>query len=190
MKNLFMGLALAIVGSVSIARAQQCPYNAGQPTRETCTIVNGQKVYTDPNTGIQYTSVPSGTGTFSTLNNGANPCFQNFRATALTTTSVDPVLGLITTTLDGTRVPTVSTVRALGQAPFPAVEDLFIPIRVTIANQPGRVLTSIGEVHLQGIINSWPQKNERVTLVAPVALEDRNNPGVVVYNITNLSIQF
>ncbi len=190
MKKLMLSLALATVGMVSIASAQ-CPYVPGEPTRENCTIVNGQKVYVDPVTGQTFTSIPTGTGNFTTTTGSTNPCAQSFTPTGLNTVSNDPLLGTITTTLDPSRNATPSTVRALqASSAFPAQEDLYFPILVTVSSRPGVTLRSVGEIHLKGIINVWPQRKQSLRLAEPVVLEDVRKPGQPVLVLRDLSVVF
>jgi hypothetical protein len=192
MKKLIVTLALVAGAFTTQAMAQCGPFIlTEQQISLSCQIINGQKVYVDPVTGQQYSSlINNGNGTFTAAGNTVTPCQQNFNATGLNTTTNDPVLGLITTTLDPTRQASKSSIRSLSDAGgYPAIEDLYFHANVTIASNPGVTYRTINEVHLQGIINSFnPHRGETLRLVAPVRLEDVRRPGAVAYTLQNVSV--
>ncbi len=193
-----MTIALAAVATMFGATATAMAQNDGctsivlpNGTLLTCNVVNGQKVYTDP-AGNTYTPTSTGVGQFTVINTGTNPCSATLTPTAISVTSVDPVLGTITTTLDPTRPATPSTIRSLAAATqFPATEDIFFYARTTISSRPGKAYRSIQQVHLasQNVRSFAPHQNEPFVLAGPVQFEDVTLPGVVAFTLNQLTLQ-
>ncbi len=192
--RILMLAAIALVGmAIGTANAQVGGCHSivlPNGTLLTCNVVNGQKVYTDP-LGNVYTPSSTGTGTFIVLNTSTNPCTAQLGPQAINITSVDPVLGTITTTADLSRVANASVIRSniLGFE-FPATEDIYFYANTTISSRPGRLYRSIQQVHLNSTnVNSFaPHVNERFTLAGQVDFEDVNIPGVIQFSITSLTV--
>ena len=195
-KNLVSTLAAAVMmlGAFDMAVAQLNGCRSivlPNGTVLTCNVVNGQKVYTDP-AGNIYNPTSTGVGQFTVTSTTTNPCSATLAPNAINVTSVDPVLGTITTTLDPTRVALPSVIRSiLAGSEFPATEDIYFFARATISSRPGKAYRSIQQVHLfsQNVRSFAPHVNEPFTLAGQVQFEDVTLPGVVAFTLTQLTLQ-
>jgi hypothetical protein len=103
---------------------------------------------------------------------------------------VGAAIGVITVVMDPDRVPPPSTVIAITPGrPFPAIQDMYVNIHVTIPNLlPGITLrnkiSNPGPAILRNAnVTNFPPQNDVYQLVEPIELEDVNNPGPVLATI-------
>ncbi|MBS1911280.1 MAG: hypothetical protein JST22_04785 [Bacteroidetes bacterium] len=180
----------------------------------TCTVdVSGSKVYTD-GAGNTYPATPSGpgSGTFVVTNTGTEPCQAEFAVVDLNVESKSDQLGTITTTLDGTRKSSPSTIvsnggnlisllhgrggaQAMPEADeFPATEDLYFYATSTVSSKPGRKYRSDQEIHLRSEnINSFnPHNKESFELQGKVdfreILDDGGVSDEIAFTLTSATV--
>jgi hypothetical protein len=104
-------------------------------------------------------------------------------------------IGAITVVMDPNRVPPQSTLTAITPGtPFPAVQDMYVNIYVTIDNLLRGItlrnkLSNPGPAILRNptVIN-FPPSNDVYQLVEPIQLEDVNNPGPVLATIQTFPV--
>jgi hypothetical protein len=179
--------AIACLGS---AEAQQCrSIVLPNGTVLTCQVVNGQKVYVV--NGVPYNATSTGTGTFTVTNTNVNPCQATLNPNAINVTSIEPTLGIITTTLDPTRIapPTTITSNVIG-SDFPATERINFFAYATISSRPGKQYRSIQPVQLfsNNVTSFNPHLNEGFTLVQPVDFVDVDNPDPIAFTLRSLRV--
>jgi hypothetical protein len=192
-RSLALTLAAVAIGCISTVSAQQEKCQSivlPNGTVLTCEVVNGQKVYVDPGTGISYPATSTGVGEFTIVNSSTNPCVAELKPNRIEVTSNNPDLGQITTKLDPTRGSSLSTIKSLVPgSEFPAEERINFFAETTLASNPGTVYRSINEIQLVGTVNSFnPHRDERFKLAAPADFEDIRNPGCVAFTLRSLEV--
>jgi len=185
-----VALALGCIGTASAQVGQCRQIVLPNGTVLTCDVdASGQKVYTDP-AGNVYPATSQGVGNFIVTNSNTNPCTAVLDPTGVNITSTNPVLGVITTSLDPTRPSTPSFIRSNGTSEFPATEVINFYARATVSSRPGRIYRSIQEVTLTNpnVTSFNPHVNEQFTLSRPVEFEDVNVPGVVAFTLKDVRV--
>lgn len=106
------------------------------------------------------------------------------------------IIGPITMRMDPDRDPPQSTITAIVPGmPFPAIEDHIFNVQVTIPNLlPGITLRnkisddSSPAIFRNSNVTNFPPQNDVYNLVAPIDLEDVNNPGPVLATIKSFPL--
>ena len=77
-----------------------------------------------------------------------------------------------------------------GLVTFPAIEHLYLPIEIRMSSRPGVAYRSVGLIHLQATIFSWPPTGTLFPMITRFTLEDTRRPGVTVYSCRRFSLRF
>lgn len=193
-KNLILSLCAALLAMIAvhgIALAQPpegCrEITLADGTKVTCVIVNGQKVYADAD-GNVYNLNSTGNATFEATGNKG--CVQVLAPLSLSASGSDPVLGVVTTTLDASRTPSPSTVaQTIDAGSFPAAAAINFYAYATLSSKPGVTYRSVTELSLTGVVNTFnPFNQEKFSISSPVDFEDVKAPGKVAFTLKDLSV--
>jgi hypothetical protein len=108
---------------------------------------------------------------------------------------VGTAIGIIEVVMDPDRAPPQSTLIAITPGrPFPAVQDMYVNINVTIPNLLPNIrmrnkTSNPGPAILRNPnVTSFPPQNDIYQLVSPIELEDVNNPGPVLATIQSFPL--
>lgn len=192
-KKILLTAAAVVTGTVAIASASYAQCGSiiiPEQSRVTCIIVNGQKVYVDPN-GNVYSLTSNGNGTFTATSNSQNPCTQNLNVSSISATGSNATLGTVTTTLDASRPSTGATIQSNQvAAQFPATVKFAFYANATLSSKPGVNYRSVQQLSFANTnVNSFnPFKQERFTLQSKVDFEDVKQPGKVAFTLSSLTV--
>lgn len=154
---------------------------------DTCIIVNGVWciVHLDAAGNVIRVDCPPGStgdAEFTPVQGAtippAGPVNVDLQPDGVNATSVDPNLGVITTTYDATRPPSNTTVVSVGPDRYPLQVRIHFNANVTVSSEPGKVYANVNEIEL-GSDNAnslQPFVNERFTLQNDVDFYDVNDP--------------